>query len=116
MGCGEFIAVKLSVSDKYAIDSPVGSNDEGTTNKNRERKRKYAVHWAHFHTAGRWCEGRARKGEGWDVLVSAQMNAALGELSVEESEMSHGLLPFLKVGDSSAVVKWPQLLHRIIEP
>lgn len=48
MGCEEFIAVKLSVSDKYAIDSPVGSNDEGTTNKNREKKRKYTVHWAHF--------------------------------------------------------------------
>lgn len=32
--------MKLSVSDKYAIDSPVGTNDEGTTNKTRERERK----------------------------------------------------------------------------
>lgn len=40
MSCGEFIAVRLSVSDKYAIDSPVGTSDEGTTNKNSERKGK----------------------------------------------------------------------------
>lgn len=60
-------------------------------------------------------EGQGRERAG-GVLVSAQMNAALGELSTEESEMSRGLLPLLKEGDASVVVKWPQLLHRLIEP
>lgn len=62
---GEFIAVKLSVSGKYAIDSPLGTNDEGTTSKNRKRKREEAVGWALFQTAGCWCAGRLRRGEGW---------------------------------------------------
>lgn len=38
MGCGEFIAVKLPVSNRYATDSPVGANDEGTANKSGEEK------------------------------------------------------------------------------
>lgn len=65
MGCGEFMVVKLSVSDKYVIDSPVGANAEETTNKNRERKRNWAVRWGPFQTAGFWYAGRLRKGEGW---------------------------------------------------
>lgn len=38
MGCGEFIAVKLPVSDRYATDSPVGADDEGAASKNGEEK------------------------------------------------------------------------------
>lgn len=38
MSCGEFIAGKPPVSDRYATDSPVGANDEGTANQNGEEK------------------------------------------------------------------------------
>lgn len=38
MGCGEFIAVKLPVSDRYATDGPEGADDEGTASKNGEEE------------------------------------------------------------------------------
>lgn len=74
MGCGEFIAVKLPVSDKYAIDGPVGTDDEGATIKNRYKKETRSLLGS---VSASWVlvcgKGREQKG-----LVSVQMNAALG--------------------------------------
>lgn len=90
MGCGEFIAVKLPVSDKYAIDGPVGTNDEGATIKNRERKRKHAVCWAQFQPAGCWCVGRARNGKGW---CQCKWMLLWDKLQWENQRCPRGLLP-----------------------
>lgn len=57
MGCGEFIAMKLPVSDRYVTESPVGADDGGTASKNGEekelgeKKENWAAGWELFQTA-----------------------------------------------------------------
>lgn len=48
--------------------------------------------------------GEAEEGRGLGVLVSALTNAAPGEVLMRESEMSCGLLSFLKEGAASVVL------------
>ena len=64
--------------------------------------RQYAGRRFRQLDAGVW-GGRGREGAG-GMLVSALTNAAPGEVSVGKSEMSCGLLPFLKEGAASVVL------------